>query len=205
MSGGLGGALAELTRSVFAPAVVGFLSAALVAGLSQALIFRRFRREMEERFRFGFFDRQLEAYQELWTLLAPVSYYRQAGDTVVVVHEGCPNLHVETCRRFHAAIREFFYSKHGLFLSRAVRSELFEARDFVERMIDARDGSTVSEGLVPLTRKERKEVEWRFDRVRIAVRNDLGLRDLEAPVAAEGRTPSRIGRILGAAGRGRRS
>lgn len=185
MSGEAGVWTAELLRSVVAPAAVGFASAALVAVLSQALILRRFRREMLEKFRFGFFDRQLDAYQELWTLLAPISYYREAEDAILAEGESGPHLHVERCRRFHLAIRAYFYSKHGMFLSKALRAELFDARDFVEELIRSREPETASQALVPLTRKQRKEIDWRFDRVRVTIRNDLGLRDLEAPTLAE--------------------
>jgi hypothetical protein len=127
----------------------------------------------------GYFEKQLAAYQKLWSRLGPTSYDTAAGGLLVVQEGDRYFLDVGNARRFFAGFRTFFYSEHGIFLSRELRKLLFGIRDLVEETIAAAPDPAAAR--VPLSRKARRRLQWEFDRVRVLVRQDLGMSEVGLP------------------------
>jgi hypothetical protein len=168
-----------MQADLLVPALAGLVTALLAGLVSHLLLVRRLRRELLEKLKFSYYEKQLTAYQKLWSLLRPTSYYYAAKDLLIVKRDDNFYLDVANVRRFYDELLVFFYSEHGIFLSKEMRTLLFDSRDFIEQLIaDSKDASS---GLVPLARKMRKKIQWDFNCVRVLARQDVGLPEVGMP------------------------
>ena len=162
--------------TVVIASLVGFISALIGTIVSHWLITRRSRREFAEKYRTTLFDKQLNAYQKLWSLLAPTSRF-YTDKTIVFIRDGKPHINVTTAKKFCEAITEFFFSEHGLYLSKTSRRALFETRDAVYKNIAANKAWDITD--IEITAEIRSELRNSFENLHTTIRTDLGLRALK--------------------------
>lgn len=145
----------------------------------QQLQFERFKKEQIETFRMDYYKNQLEAYQELWAILAPISHYSPGEDTILIKKANAQYLNCKILEEFFLEFRNFFYSQKGIFLSKELRQAIFEVRDFV---VDIQKTNTVSSnGLIKISNNKAKRIENGMDWIRKNIRRDVGLEDSRLP------------------------
>jgi hypothetical protein len=156
--------------------LVGFGGVLSGAWISHLLMERRLHREFKESYRNILFNRQLEAYQQLWSLLLPTSLYCSEG-TILDNRGSDWIIRVSTAKAFCAKLTEFFFSEHGLYLSKSTRRALFSTRDTIQKLIMDASISGIKEHKIDPAK--RKEMRASFTNLQTVIRNDLGLRALK--------------------------
>jgi hypothetical protein len=157
-------------------ALVGLGGVLSGAWISHLLTERRLQREFAENYRNILFSRQLAAYQQLWSLLLPTSRY--CSESTILDKRGSGwVIRVSAAKAFCDKLTEFFFSEHGLYLSKSTRRALFSTRDIVQKLImDASASGLEEHKLDPAKRKEMRES---FINLQTVIRNDMGLRALK--------------------------
>jgi hypothetical protein len=137
------------------------------------LEFELFKNEQLEQIRIGYHQKMLEAYQKLWTLMAPLSYYTEPGQGVIIRDETGVYLNCPVIDKFFFSFRDFFYSEYGIFLSKDFRAKIFEVRDFI---IEVEKGNEKHHnGWVPISNTKAKQIENGLDWIRKNIRRGAGL------------------------------
>ncbi len=167
--------------SVVIPAMVGLISGLVSAVFSHLLLIKKIRREAEEKLRFDLYNKQIDAYQRFWDLLGPTSRYagRQHQDRMIKSNETGYFLDKEAIDSFFDSFHEFFYSEHGIFLSRELRNAFFQSRDYYYEIINSTDN--ISESCIQISNTKARKCFQAWDWVRTIARNDIGLRDVDFP------------------------
>jgi len=163
--------------TVIVAALIGFISAVITSLISHGLLLGRIRREAMEPFRSEFYQKQLMAYQKMWSLLGPTSRY-PSDNTVIIRKNRQQYLSVVNARKFSNDIREFFFSEYGIFLSKEMRKSIFEMLDDLAEH-KYRGGS--EDNLVPLTKEQASSIQVCFANIHVTARRDLALSDIAFP------------------------
>src|SRR6185295_19325611 len=125
----------NMNATVFA-AIVGCLSAVLTSVLAGFLSHRKLRAELTAGHRRELISRQILACERLWSALRPISIH--AGmSSVITQQDGSSEAHPKAIEEFCENVTSLFFSPTGLYLSREVRTALFEMRDFLTGCVDA--------------------------------------------------------------------
>ena len=162
-------------------ALVGLISGIAASVVSHILILRRIRSEALQKLKFGLHDKQAEAYQGFWSQLGPTSEYCPTEESNRCVKQDDSGYYLDRKNMvaFFESLNEYFYAKHGIFLSKRLRSALFKARDFYEKT--AKEGSVDKDGKIRISNTKAKKCYQAWHWVRTIVRDDIGLRDVEFP------------------------
>ena len=153
-------------------AIVGALAAVVSTVVSHYLLVSRLRAEAAGRTRADLAQKQLAAYQKFWSLLGPTSSYATEG--CVLQRDGDEvYLASPAAEQFCRTVTAFFFSEHGLFLSRPLRDVLFGTRDLLLDLLSQNPGKDA----VRLSNTKLKKIERGFRFLYLHVRDDLGLRD----------------------------
>lgn len=161
--------------STLLPAIIGFLTAVLGTVLSNWFIERRSHREFAEKYRNALFEKQLAAYERLWCVLLPTSRH-STGSTVFQHVSGNTYFSQPAAQAFCDSLTDFFFSEHGLYLSKTTRSMLFKVRDALTGVLYNKTGG---EALLLLDDATRKALRDTFRELVTTVREDVGLRALK--------------------------
>ena len=170
-----------VANSAYFTALIAFLSALVTTLITQLFIGLNFRREIKNRYRKTYFEKQLEAYQELWSCLRPLSRYRGPK----IIFEGVSNidgekkwiLNINNSFLFCESVTDFYFSHHGLLLSRKVRDLIFELRGLIgKQIVSFSDDRKLS---IALEKSVSKEINRLCGEIFEAVRADVGLLNLQ--------------------------
>jgi hypothetical protein len=171
-----------IVTTLIASALVGLVSGIAASAVSHLLILRRIRGEALQRLEFGLHEKQAEAYQELWSHLGPTSRYCPTEDSNRLVKLDGSGYYLDSKNviSFFESLNDYFYSRHGIFLSKRLRSALFEVREFYEKTV--KETSPDEDGKIRLSNKKAKKCHHAWDWIRTLLRHDIGLRDVEFPI-----------------------
>ena len=139
----------------------------------QHIQFELFRKEQLEQICIGYYQKTLEAYQKTWALLAPLAYYTEPGQEVIIRSDDGVFLNSPVVKNFFLSFRDFFYSELGIFLNKDFRSKIFEVRDFIAEVeIEAEE---IPNGLVRISNSKAKRIENGLDWLRKNICRGAGL------------------------------
>lgn len=165
-------------NATFIASVTGFLSALLMSAVSHFLLLKREESIRLQALRSRLNEEQLTAYKNLWACLAPTSHYYSDATIFKKTKEG-RFFDTAAADDFIDSIRALFFSQSGLFLSKAVRKELFSLLNHLEKIRAA--ASDQSERLIKIAKKEKKEIRWKIQILIETIRTDVGLADVAFP------------------------
>ena len=164
--------------------LVGFASAVVTALIASALTARRLRHELQSAYRGELARKQVAACEALWSALESTSF-TPGANRVVEGEADDFTVNLPAARELVQEMTAVFYSAHGLFLSRQVRTALFEFRRFVteEFPIQSADSERVS-----ISKTKAQKFWSKATALRIALRAEIGVEDLAAAreIATEG-------------------
>jgi hypothetical protein len=188
--------------AVFISAVISFVTAILVTFLGyiftqiktkeeqrlalerlkneQSLMFERFKDEQVEKFRMGYYQKQLVAYEKFWSMLGIASYYSTTKDTIIIKREDGVYLNCNLVQSFFTDFRDFFYSEFGLYISKDLRESVFKVRDFIQELIN--NSKSSADDAIKISNTKAKKVTNGFDWIRGRARADIGLYDIHSPM-----------------------
>jgi hypothetical protein len=162
-------------NSILVSGIVGLVSATLVAVVSHWTLLHRIKKEAAQKNRSEYFQKQLAAYMKLWGLLPPTSSYI-TPDTIISKNVTPYEINVQNAKIFCTDITSFFFSEQGIFLSKNVRSSIFKLRDFIDALIN--NDASKNLHTITLSNNKYNDLIFHFKQMQIAVRNDIGLRNL---------------------------
>jgi hypothetical protein len=156
--------------------LVGFGAAVVTALVASALTRRRLREELQSTFRGELARKQVAACEALWSALESTSF--SLGSARVIQGEAdAHTVELGTARELMQKVTTVFYSSHGLFLSRRVRTALFDLRDFTK---DELLTQTSESQRVPISKNKAERFRSKATALRIALRAEIGVEDLGA-------------------------
>jgi hypothetical protein len=139
----------------------------------QQLQFDLFKKEQMEQIRIGYHQKMLEAYQKLWALMAPLAYYTEPGQEVIIRDGTGVYLNSPVMHKFFLSFRYFLYSELGIFLGRDFRIKIFEVRKFILEV--EKEGEKLPNGCVAISNSKAKRIENGLDWIRKNIRRGAGL------------------------------
>lgn len=157
--------------------IIALTTSLVVSLVAYFYALRKIRHEKKEAFKLNHYERQVDAYLQFWSLLKPFTSFDYFNDTIIKSDNDKKYLNIEVSMEFYKDIRDFFYSKQGVFLSRELKAPLFNLRRFIEYKSK---GS--AENIVELSKKDYKTINNYMVQIRIIARSDIGVRDISLPV-----------------------
>ncbi len=158
--------------------IIALVSALVVAAVGHILTLTRVRKEVGVKIKAGLYEKQITAYQKFWDLLEPLSYYDVGHDPILFSKDDKFHLNAASARSFFISFRTFFYSEHGIFLSRRLRQEIFELRRILEEIIAENPNAG---DVFPISNSNAKKIRHLFDGIHTIARRDIGLIDPKLP------------------------
>jgi len=159
--------------STIIASLIGFITAVVGTIISHFLLLRHSTRQFAEYYRNKLFDKQLAAYEKLWGLLPPTS--RASSERTILYLENS-KIYVQTkiAKEFCDSITLYFFSEHGLYLSKSTRQALFNVREELWGIY-----SKDSENKVEISKDDKAKIQTYFLKLHTTIRDDLGLRALK--------------------------
>ncbi len=154
--------------------ITGFATAVLGTLLSHRLLQQRSHKEFAERYRNRLFDKQLAAYEALWTTLRRTSTYF-SDETVFVYDQGHVVFSQANATKLAIELTDFFFTEHGLYLSKSTRNALFNARRALMRAAAKQGGAATQ---VHIGKDDCAAITAALKELVHATRRDVGLRAL---------------------------
>lgn len=160
--------------------ISGIISA-LVALIGHYWTLKRVREEMLTKFKGGLYDKQITAYQKFWDMLEPLSNYDVGHDPILLTGNDKFHFNAVSARNFFVSYRSFFYSEHGIFLSKRLRDEVIGFRSFSEEIIAENPNSG---DVFPISNSKGRKIRHFIDGIHTLARTDIGLSDPSVPTEA---------------------
>jgi hypothetical protein len=154
--------------------ITGFATAVLGTLLSHRLLQERSHKEFAERYRNRLFDKQLAAYEALWKTLRRTSAYF-TEETVFVYDQGQVVFSQANATKLAIELTDFFFTEHGLYLSKSTRNALFDARRALTRAT-VKHGEAAPAEVMP--KADCNAIGAALKELVHATRRDIGLRAL---------------------------
>jgi hypothetical protein len=160
-------------------AIIAVISALIGSLFGHWLTLRQLRRQQLETIRGFVHQRTLEAYEKLWVSLSPASMYDPYGKGIVIRKKDGIFLNRSAVIEFFTSLNTLFYSEHGLYLSKQMRTVIFTFRDFMLNLLEE-IGSDEDE-FIKISNSKAKKVEKGLDWLRRNARKEIGFSDVHFP------------------------
>jgi len=160
-------------------AVIAVISALVGSLFGHWLTLRQLRRQQLEMTRGFVHQRTLEAYEKLWASLSPASMYDPDEKGIIIRKKDGMYLNRLAVYQFFSSLNSLFYSEHGLYLSKRMRTAIFTFRDFVQHLIE--DVGSDEGEIIKISNSKAKRVEKGLDWLRRNARKEIGLSDVHFP------------------------
>ncbi|WP_158837680.1 hypothetical protein [Polaribacter sp. L3A8] len=157
--------------------IIALTTSITVSIIAYLYALKKIKHEKREAFKLNHYERQVEAYLQFWCLLRPFTNFDYFNDTIIKEIEKKSFLNVKNSMTFYKDIRDFFYSKYGIFLSRKLKNPLFQLRTFI-----LHKSKFTEENLIELSNEDLKTIKNYMREIRIIARNDIGVRDISLPI-----------------------
>jgi hypothetical protein len=161
-----------------ATALIAVIAALITTLITQYLTTKQFNTSVKEHYRKLYFERQLLAYEALWSKLRPLSQYhdkktlllRKKEDGITVW-----KLSVENTQLFCGDITDFFFSNNGIYLTKSTRKAIFDLR---WKLVGVTSRHPNEKQIIVIGNDDRKEINKQITVLTDSVRKDIGLLNL---------------------------
>jgi hypothetical protein len=161
--------------TILLTALATLASSIITATLSHWLMLKQLGQQKAQDNRGIFLEKHIEACTKFWSLLGPTSKY--IGENRMLKENGdVTYLDVKVTRQFCQDITLFFFSEHGIFMSREFRKALFDTRTFLDKLLSEAQAPPLD--LLPLSRTKADKIEDCFRWLRETVRSEVVVKDL---------------------------
>jgi hypothetical protein len=161
-------------------ALIGAATAAVTSLIGFWVSYRNLRAEYLAKRKIDLSSKQVAACEALWIILEPAS--RSQGEVRMVIYrDDQPYIVLSIAREFYTALCKVFYSTAGLYFSRTLRNEFFDLRDFIMEEFISKAKENQKE--IQIAKNKAKSLDGKVQQLRIAIRAELGVEDLN--VASE--------------------
>jgi hypothetical protein len=162
--------------NLFYTTLAGVIAAVIASVISHLLVFRKLRREFAEHYRALYFEKQLSAYQKLWTLIRPGSDFPQDSSILSGGSNNCL-FNPGNAQMFCDSINDFFYSEMGLFLSKNTRKNIFILRGYLSGILK-NIKKDKKRGFIPIDKDDAVHIRKSFGGLIVSIRKDVFLDNL---------------------------
>ena len=150
-------------------------SSIITSILSHWLITRQLRQETAQENRRIYLEKHIEACTAFWALLAPTSKYL-GENRIIKQDKESLYLDIKVTRQFCQDVTNFFFSKHGIFMSQEFRDALFGTRDYLDTVME--EAKEESPDIVRLSKTKAGKIEDSFRWLRETTRNEIVVKNL---------------------------
>lgn len=162
---------------ILTPTVIAFVSAVITTLIVQVVSIRNLKKSFQDQYKRIYFEKQMDAYQQLWKELRPLSKWYDENQTIFYLNrKGINNKDAlflpEKALSFCTSITDFFFSEQGIFISKETRKQFFILRSILG------DIASNNEEEVILPEVERKKINSSVDSLIMVIRDDLGVMNL---------------------------
>ncbi|WP_452232531.1 hypothetical protein [Lacinutrix sp. MEBiC02595] len=160
-------------------ALIAFVAAIASTVVTQFILIKKFKKTIHENYRKVFFEKQLNAYQQFWIELKPLSrLYNKHTIISKRIEENKTTwfLNEKPSRNFCNDVTTFFFSEHGIFLGKTTRSHLFSFRNKIHDLIDT---AKIKDGKIALSNELKKNINKETATLITSIRADIGVLNLK--------------------------
>lgn len=159
-------------------AIIAAISSLVISIVNAIYQSRRISKEKLEDFRLSHYSRTLEAYLKFWPIFRYLS--TKEGGNKSIFKKSSDNRWVlisKNVETFITELYDFFYSEHGIFLSKEMRKRIFTIRDELREQL-----SKTNDHEIGISNAKQDKLESARNKAIIQARNDIGLRDTIIPI-----------------------